>query len=87
MGTEKILEQIRREIRQKVGLRMVIRAHYGCRRMLECEGTIDGVYSNIFTVQPADRTNKLSFSYSDVLTHNVVFEPLSTPCLPLAQAQ
>lgn len=70
------LENIRSDIRAMVGLPVEVCVGNGGRRALTCQGCIDATYANVFTVQAPTRRDKLCFSYSDVLTRNVVFTPL-----------
>lgn len=57
-----------------VGKRVKLRANKSRKRIIEKEGVIEGTYPSIFVVKIDEENRsprKLSFCYSDLLTHNV----------------
>jgi len=68
------MTQIRRNIEDCVGKRVVLRTDKGRKKVKQREGVLVEAYSNVFVVMIEDgmcAARKVSFSYSDVLTDSV----------------
>ncbi|NTW72936.1 MAG: Veg protein [Eubacteriaceae bacterium] len=74
MNDKKTLSQIKEGLEGYVGHRVRLRASKSRKRVMVKEGIIEGIYPSIFviTIEEENRIpRKLSYSYSDLLTHNV----------------
>lgn len=70
---ENTLSEIRKNISQYIGKKVIIKADRGRRRSINKEGILDDTYDNIFIVkiEESDQQRHLSFSYADLLTDSV----------------
>ena len=73
------LKAIRQSILEKKGQDINLRAIYGRRGKLVCEGVVDGVYPEIFTIKvfKDGYERKYCYTYSEVLTNNVQINPIT----------
>ena len=65
---------IRREVENCLGKRVKLEAHKSKKKLYQKEGIIAETYPSIFTVRVKEdkrKEQKLSFSYSDLLTQSV----------------
>ncbi|MGL4605953.1 MAG: Veg family protein [Eubacteriaceae bacterium] len=65
---------IRREVENYLGRRVKLEAHKSKKKLYQKEGVIENTYPSIFTVRVQEekrKEQKLSFSYSDLLTQSV----------------
>ena len=65
---------VKREVENYRGKRVKLEAHKSKKKPYQKEGVIEGTYPSIFTVSVKEDkrpTQRLSFSYSDVLTKSV----------------
>ena len=71
---ENILDQIKEEVKSFVGHRVSVKANRGRRKAVEKEGVLEKTHKNVFVVRIKDHNQirRLSYSYSDLLTDNVV---------------
>ena len=71
------INSIRCQLKRRLGQRVNVKASHGRKRYSFHEGTICGVYPNVFTLSVTEDgvERKYSYSYSDVLTKNVQFLP------------
>lgn len=68
------LSQIRKELESCVGKRIQLKANKGRKKTVVREGIIENAYPSIFTVKfenGLNSTRKVSYSYTDILTHTV----------------
>lgn len=65
------LENIRKVVCQHKGLEVSYKATNGRRKMEERSGVIKDVYPSLFTVYIESQQSTVSFSYADILTHEV----------------
>lgn len=66
--------EIRREVENYLGKRVKLEAHKSKKKLYQKEGIIEKTYPSIFTVRVQEekrKEQKLSFSYSDLLTQSV----------------
>ncbi len=71
---KKTLSQIRKELEGCVGKRIQLKANKGRKKTFIREGIIENAYPSIFTVSFDNGLNsprKVSYSYTDILTHTV----------------
>jgi len=73
-GTNK-LQEIRKNIEEYVGQKIVLKANKGRKRTVTREGILENTYPSIFVVridgQFGDHVRRVSYSYSDILTETV----------------
>ena len=74
----KSLMAIKKSIQAKKGQNIHLRALYGRRGKLICDGVVDGVYPEIFTIKVSNDgyDRKYCYTYSEVLTNNVQISPI-----------
>ena len=68
------INDVKREVENYLGRRIRLEAHKSKKKLYHKEGVIEGTYPSIFTVTvKAEKRpmQRLSFSYSDVLTKSV----------------
>ena len=71
---ENVLDKIKEEVKSFVGHRVSVKANRGRRKDIEKEGVLEKIHENVFVVRIKDHNQirRLSYSYSDLLTNNVV---------------
>ena len=74
MSANKRVSKVQEALSQYVGSDVKLKANSGRRKFIERSGVLEGTYSNLFVVRVAEKSveRKLSFSYVDLLTGNVV---------------
>ena len=74
MSTNKNAARVQAALSRYVGSDVRLKANSGRRRIVECSGVLEGTYSNLFVVRVEEKSveRKMSFSYADLLTGNVV---------------
>ncbi len=73
MVAKDVLFEIRKKLESHLGEKIKLRANRGRRKTYEKEGVLESLYPSIFIVR-VDENNynqRLSFSYTDVLTETV----------------
>lgn len=69
------LQEIRKNVEEYVGQRVVLKANKGRKRTIVREGILENTYPSIFIVridgQFKDHVRRVSYSYSDILTETV----------------
>ncbi len=69
------LQEIRKNVEEYVGQRVVLKANKGRKRTIVREGILENTYPSIFIVridgQLKDHVRRVSYSYSDILTETV----------------
>lgn len=68
------INDVKREVETYLGKRIRLEAHKSKKKLYHKEGIIEGTYPSIFTVTVKEEKRplqRLSFSYSDVLTRSV----------------
>ena len=74
MSGKKKVSKVQEALSQFVGSDVKLKANSGRRRYIERSGVLEGTYSNLFVVRVEEQSveKKMSFSYVDLLTGNVV---------------
>ncbi|TMW69962.1 biofilm formation stimulator Veg [Alteribacter natronophilus] len=70
----KTLIEIKRTLDANVGKRVTIKANGGRRKTIERSGLLEGTYPSVFIIkldQDAHAFERVSYSYTDVLTDTV----------------
>ncbi|MFZ5975341.1 MAG: Veg family protein [Bacillota bacterium] len=75
MQNRNVLEQIRQEVKGHEGQRVLVSARRARRGFAVNRGVLEATYPSIFTITTDDdQDSRLSFSYSEILTRNVILE-------------
>lgn len=74
LSSKKKVSRIQEALAQYVGTDVKLKANSGRRKFIERSGILEGTYANLFVVRVEEKSveRKLSFSYVDLLTGNVV---------------
>lgn len=79
---------LKTDILDKIGQKIIIKGSLGRNRSFEKEATIEKAYPNIFTVKYIDGARNATYSYTDVLTRTVELEVFTgdsySPLIPPA---
>lgn len=79
MTVKSDITNIRNQVEGFIGNRVQIKANKGRKRIVVKEGYVENTYPSIFVVnvhnQQMDNYRKESYSYTDILTHNVELKP------------
>ena len=82
------IANLKTDILDKVGQKIIVKGSLGRSRAFEKEATIEKAYPNIFVVKYEENTRNVTYSYTDVLTRTVevdVFDGNSySPLIPPA---
>lgn len=66
---------VRQQVKAHVGSKVKIRANKGRKRVVIKEGVLENTYPSIFVIKVQNEQNNtyrsISYSYTDLLTHNV----------------
>ena len=74
MSSKKNVSKLQEALAQFVWSDVKLKANSGRRKFIERSGVLEGTYSNLFVVRTEEKSveRKLSFSYVDLITGNVV---------------
>ena len=67
------INEVKKNIEDHVGQKVLLRGSLGRNKSFEKEGTLVNAYPNMFLVQTDKGMEKLSYRYVDVLTKTVEF--------------
>ena len=80
------IANLKTDILDKVGQKIIVKGSLGRSKIFEKEATIEKAYSNIFTVRYEENDRNVTYSYTDVLTSTVeldVFDGVAySPLVP-----
>lgn len=81
---------LKSDILEKIGQKIIVRGSLGRNKYFEREATLDKAYSNIFTVKYNEGARNATYSYTDVLTRTVEVQVLNSdntycPLIPPAE--
>ena len=62
---------LKSDILEKIGQKIIIKGSLGRNRSFEKEATIEKAYPNIFTVKYLEGARNATYSYTDILTRTV----------------
>ena len=86
MICKKDITDLKTDIGEMIGQKIVVRGSLGRSKSFEKEATIEKVYPNIFVVKYEENNRNVTYSYTDVLTRTVevdVFDGNSySPLIP-----
>lgn len=84
------IANLKTDILEKVGQKIIVKGSLGRSKAFEKEATIEKAYPNIFVVKYEENNRNVTYSYTDVLTRTVEVEvfdgdsysPLIPPPVP-----
>ncbi len=68
------IANLKTDIIEKVGQKIIVKGSLGRSRAFEKEATIEKAYPNIFVVKYEENDRNVTYSYTDVLTRTVEVE-------------
>ena len=68
------ITNLKSDIIEKVGQKIIVKGSLGRSRAFEKEATIEKAYPNIFVVKYEENDRNVTYSYTDVLTRTVEVE-------------
>ena len=68
------ITNLKTDILDKVGQKIIVKGSLGRSKAFEKEATIEKAYPNIFVVKYEDNDRNVTYSYTDVLTRTVEVE-------------
>ena len=74
MYCEKDILNLKTDILEKVGQKIIVRGSLGRNKNFEKEATIEKTYPNIFRTRYDENNNEVTYSYTDVLTRAIEVE-------------
>lgn len=86
MICKKNITDLKTDIGEKIGQKVIVKGSLGRSKSFEKEATIEKTYPNIFVVKYDDNDRSVTYSYTDVLTRTIemqVFNGIDyTPLMP-----
>ena len=81
MSNPRPIADIKKDLESFVGSKIRLKANRGRNRIIEREGILESIYTNIFVVKLEERKveRRVSYSYADVLTETVELFICDTP--------
>ena len=80
------ISNIKTDILDKVGQKIIVKGSLGRSKEFEKEGTLEKAYSNIFVVKYEENERTASYTYTDLLTRTVELDVFDgdgySPLLP-----
>lgn len=68
------ITNLKTDITDKIGQKIIVKGTLGRSRFFEKEATIEKTYPNLFVVKYDDEERNVTYSYKDVLTRTVEVE-------------
>lgn len=68
------IANLKTDILEKVGQKIIVKGSLGRSKVFEKEATIEKAYPNIFVVKYEENDRNVTYSYTDVLTRTVQVE-------------
>lgn len=84
---------LKTDILEKIGQKIIVKGSLGRNKSFEKEATLEKAYSNIFTIKYEDNARNATYSYTDILTRTVevqvfngdTYYPLIPPADPIVK--
>ena len=80
------ISNLKTDILEKVGQKIIVKGTLGRNKTYEKEATIENAYPNIFVVKYEENERNVTYSYTDVLTRTVELQVFNgeeyTPLIP-----
>lgn len=71
MVSKESLRKVKEEVETFIGQEILIKANIGRNKCICRKGVIDSTYPNLFVFKDNETSNKLSYSYADLVTNNL----------------
>ena len=71
MICQKDITNLKTDIDEKIGQKIIVKGSVGRSRAFEKEATIEKAYPNIFVVKYEENNRNVTYSYTDILTRTV----------------
>lgn len=71
MVSKDSLLKVKEEVETFIGQEILIKANIGRNKCICRKGMIDSTYPNLFVFKDIETSNKLSYSYADLVTNNL----------------
>ena len=68
---KKNIMDLKTDIEEKIGQKIIVKGSLGRSRSFEKEATIEKAYSNIFVIKYNENNQNVTYSYTDILTRTV----------------
>ena len=68
------ITNLKSDILEKIGQKIIIKGSLGRNKSFEKEATIEKAYPNIFVVKYEENNRNVTYSYTDILTRTVEVE-------------
>lgn len=65
------ITNLKTDINEKIGQRIIVKGSLGRSKTFEKEATIEKAYPNIFVIKYEEENRNVTYSYTDVLTRTV----------------
>ena len=65
------IENLKTDIQEKIGQKIIVKGSLGRSKSFEKEATLEKAYPNLFIVKFDENNNNVTYSYTDVLTRTV----------------
>ncbi len=65
------ISNLKTDILEKIGQKIIVKGSLGRSRTFEKEATIEKAYPNIFVVRYEENNRNVTYSYTDILTRTV----------------
>jgi len=82
LATTATLDNIRHTLEKYVGKRVLLKANKGRKQIVTKQGVLETVYPSVFVIKVGtgeDSYERVSYSYSDLLTENVKIKVFASP--------
>ena len=80
------ISNVKTDILDRVGQKIIVKGSLGRSKEFEKEGTLEKAYSNLFIVKYEENDRTASYTYTDLLTRNIELAVLDegefSPLLP-----
>ena len=84
------IANLKTDIKEKIGQKIIVKGTLGRSKSFEKEATIEKAYPNLFIVKYEENERNVTYSYTDVLTRTVEVQVLDgdtyTPLIPPAES-
>ncbi len=85
------IANLKTDIIEKIGQKIIVKGSLGRSRAFEKEATIEKAYPNIFVVKYEENNRNVTYSYTDILTRTVEVDVFDgehySPLIPPAPEQ
>ena len=68
---KKNFTDLKADIEEKIGKKIIVKGSLGRSKLFEKEGTIEKAYSNIFVIKFDENNQNVTYSYTDILTRTI----------------